>query len=103
MKQLDIDYQRTKENDCDIAEILLCIQAWHEMLNPGHHYVKLYSDGSGYVVAAPNYPPMYGIPMNERKPLMTFVNLKDFIKQTRKALKENKIEVIDTRRKKTKR
>ena len=63
-KILDINYDRRPENECDSVELLMCIQAWHEMLNPGHHSLKLHSDGSGIVEAAPNYPPMYKISVN---------------------------------------
>ena len=98
MKRLDISFDRTEDNKCDPQEVLFSIQAWHEMLNPGHHHIRLFADGSGSVIAAANYPPMYEIPISDRKPLMTFGSLNDFISKTRKALEEKGFEVFDSKK-----
>jgi hypothetical protein len=97
MKTMDINYARREENECDSEELLMCIQAWHEMLNPGHHYLELYSDGSGEVIAAKNYPSMYLFSKDERKPLAKFSSLTDFIKQTRTRLESEGWEIVDSR------
>jgi len=66
-KQLmDINYNRKECNNVDSAEMLMCIQAWHEMINPGHHHINLHADGSGSVEYAANCPKVYDIPLSDR-------------------------------------
>ena len=104
-KVLDVNFQRKlyiKKNECDIAEVLCCIQAWHEMYNPGHHNLVLFSDGSGYIEAAHNYPPAY----EERRQayregkativkLVSFMSLQEFIARTRQEMETKGWSMID--------
>jgi len=97
-KVMDIDYDRRECNEVDPAEMLMCIQAWHEMINPGHHHIELYADGSGLVIYAANCPAVCDIPLDERynHPIIRFTSLQDFIRQTREALEKNGYTIIDS-------
>jgi len=101
MKTLDMNYARCEKNDCDTTEVLLCIQAWHEMLHPGHHKLCLFSDGSGYVEAAHNYPPFitecYSSGRMKTMKLLSFSSLQDFIDKTMKELDKKGWKVIDSK------
>lgn len=97
-KIMDINYDRRECNNVDPAEMLMCIQAWHEMINPGHHHIILHADGSGSVEYAANCPKVYDIPLGDRwkHHIISFRSLQDFISKTREALDENGYTVIDS-------
>jgi len=96
-KVMDIGHDDNEHNYCDVAEMLMCIQAWHEMINPGHHTIRLHSDGSGCVEYAVNCPVVYKIPLHEREPIISFRNLDEFVRLTRTALEEDGYKIVDTR------
>ena len=95
---MDINYDRRECNDVDPAEMLMCIQAWHEMINPGHHYLELFSDGSGIVRYAVNSPKVYKVPLSDRDKytIIKFSSLQDFINQTKEALEKEGCRVVDS-------
>ena len=95
-KKMDINYDRREENEVDSVEMLMCIQAWHEMINPGHHSLMIFSDGSGSVQYAVNCPEARHLPLHDR-PVIRFHSLRDFVFQTRKAMQERGWEVVDTK------
>lgn len=97
-KVMDINYDRRECNEVDPAEMLMCIQAWHEMIHPGHHHIELHADGSGTVEYAANCPKVYDIPLCERwkHPIIRFTSLKDFIRQTREALEKEGYAIVDS-------
>jgi len=97
-KVMDINHDRRECNNVDPDEMLMCIQAWHEMINPGHHHIILHADGSGSVQYAANCPMVYDIPLSERwkHPIISFQSLQDFISQTRKKLEEEGYDIIDS-------
>lgn len=74
-----------------IYGVLFCIHAWHEMINPGHHYVELYSDGSGRVIAALNAPIRHS---ENIEIICEFASISDFVETTYAELRKCGIKVI---------